>query len=888
MLSVAMSMSVRALLVALWLPATIPLDSSAATESFRIGTYIGIGLPNNVPADETNVWCLGIAVDASTEIAVAANSVVRRIDSNHNIITVAGIRPPNFAENNGGLAMEADVSSAKDVEYGPDGSVYFCDSLWDVIRRILPDGTIETVAGTWGVEGSSGDGGPATSATLEDPRYLTIGPGGRIYISEKTRVRLIDATGTILAFAGNGERGQSGSGDGGPATQASFEQPQGLILDALGQLLIADEDDGRVRRVRLDGTIETVAGSLGGTTFDGDGGLATDARLGRCVAVAFDSEGNLVIGDRWNGVVRRVDSDGIIHTIAGTGVRGDSGDGGPARFAQMDEIFDLDVDDQGRIYVSDFGSSRIRRIDLDGTIQTVAGNGTPLYGGDGGPVSDASFFIPSDLAFTDGGEVFIADRGNYRVRRVDTSGVVSTYAGIGEDGWDGDGGAAIDATMNPKDLARAPDGTLYVLQTAPRIRRIDPDGTIHHFAGTGENGYAVDGGLAINGEMNRPEDIFLAPSGELYVADTDNNRLRVIGLDGRIRTIAGNGSFSSTGDGGPAIDSTMNRPGGVLVTDDGRIFVAELSGARIRMIDTNQVIHTIAGGNGDGFSGDGGLATSAQLSVPVGMYRDKADYFYFADRGNLRVRRIDPAGVIETVAGAGGTSYNGDGIPAVDANIRMPLEIVPGPEGVLYVTSDQAGRVRMLIPDTGVPVGFSGFLARTSGSRVVLSWDAADATAIAYSVLRRSRVSEVLDTQGTSDQTGRVEIVSNPGQGTWTYRVEIREESGYLLAALGPVTVEVMAIVDFPRIASVFPNPASPATTVSLDVPRSQSLSVQVYDLRGRRVATLMNSVARAGTHHVRWDGTDESGQVVSNGVYLLRVSGDRSVADARRITLLR
>lgn len=612
--------------------------------------------------------------------------------------------------------------------------------------------------------------------------------------------------------------------------------------------------------------------------FDGDGGPAVEALIGYPRDVAIDLMGRLLFSDGWNGVIRRIDSNGIITTIAGTGVRGYSGDGGPATEAQIGECLTIDVDSQGRVLLGDTSMNRIRRIERDGTIQTIAGNGTRFYGGDGGPYTEASFAIPGDLVFGTNGEVFVADYGNYRIRRIGANGMVGTFAGTGEVGSTGNGGPALQATLNPQDLALAPDGTLYVLEDFPYLRRINPDGTIHKVSGDGENGYNGDGLPAIHGRFFRPRDICLGRAGELYIADTENNRVRAIGTDGILRTIIGDGTHGSGGDGGPAIDAQVNRPAGVHVTSDGTLYFTESSGARVRLIDPSGIVHLLAGGSGAGFSGDGGPALDAQLSLPAGIWVDEAaGAVYFTDSGNNRVRRVDADGIIETVAGNGGIAYNGDDIPATQASIRNPVEIVGGPEGVLYVVSAYSGLVRSLTPVDDVPVGWSSLTAAVEGGRVRLQWSSATGTPVQYELHREGPAgSSLVDRWRSSDQ-GLLERLDSPPAGQWDYRLEVHDEGGLLLATLGPVRVSVGGgLPSSLRIAQIWPNPANPRVRVELELPRPGHVIVDILDARGRMVQRIADREMAAGRPQLEWAGQDAGGRPVASGAYrvVVRVRG--------------
>ena len=346
-------------------------------------------------------------------------------------------------------------------------------------------GDITTVAGD-GIFAFGGDGGPATNASLRGPTGLAVDAEGNLFIAgrDSERVRRVDAgTGVITSVAGNGTAGFSG--DGGPATSASLRGPTGLAVDAEGNLFIADTVNQRVRRVDVaTGIITTVAG--GGATL-GDGGSALNASLVFPFGVAVDAEGNLFITDRNGNRIRKVtagadgkvdgDSDDIITTVAGTGVMSFSGDGGSATSATLSFLRSAAVDSSGNLFIADANNARVRRVDSStGVITTVAGNGTFGFSGDGGPATSASLNFPEGLAVDSSGNLFIAEHPNERVRRVDVAtGIITTVAGTGVKGFSGDGGPATSAQLNtPFGLAVDALGNLFIANFgSARVRKVE-------------------------------------------------------------------------------------------------------------------------------------------------------------------------------------------------------------------------------------------------------------------------------------------------------------------------------------------------------------------------------------------------------------------------------
>ena len=335
---------------------------------------------------------------------------------------------------------------------------------------------------------------------------------------------------------------------------------------------------------------------------------------------------------------------GTITTVAGGG--SDLGDGGPATSAQLRRPIGIAVDGTGNVYIADNRDHRIRKVDTSGTITTVAGTGAGGFSGDGGPATSAQLRRPRGVALDGAGNLYIADSENNRIRKVDTSGTITTVAGGGSDL--GDGGPATSAQLR-RPIGVAVDGTgnLYIADTdSYRIRKVDTSGTITTVAGTGAGGFSGDGGPATNAQLSFPMGVALDGAGNVYIADNFNYRIRKVDTSGAITTVAGTGAGGLSGDGGdlgdggPATRAELNQPTGVALDSAGNLYIADLANNRVWKVDTNGAITTVAGTGVEGFSGDGGLATSAELNGPQGVALDSAGNLYVADTGNQRIRKV--------------------------------------------------------------------------------------------------------------------------------------------------------------------------------------------------------------------------------------------------------
>ena len=581
--------------------------------------------------------------------------------------------------------------------------------------------TISTVAG-----GGLGEG-PATSFPQE-PVSLAL-QGSTLYVSDTTGlvVRALDlATGRQRVVAGDGASGFGG--DGGPARSARLF-PGGLAVDAAANLYIADTVNHRVRRVDASGTIRTVAGTgVGG--FGGDGGPATSARLSSPAGVAFDGAGNLYIADAGNWRIRKVTPQGIITTIAGNGQRGETGDGGPALAAAMVPPFVLAVDGPGNVYVG--GLSRVRKVSTAGVITTVAGNGRAGTGGDGGPATAAAMSGPTGLALDAAGNLYVSDY--YNVRRIDGTGTITSYAGQRTpfgDPFSGDGGPAVDARLNgPSGLALHPTGGLYVSDTRNgRVREV-ASGTIRTVAGNGSLAWGGDGGPAVEAQLANPRSVATDRSGNAYVLD---GYVRKVGADGRISAFAGdpvNPGNQFGGDGGPATAALLAGPTDVATDRAGNVYVAEQFSHRVRRVDRDGVITTVAGSGAPspdgGFAGDGGPATEARLSRPNSVAVDRYGNLFIADSGNYRIRKVDTAGRITTIAGTGTPGFSGDGGPAMQAQLNIPSSLEVDPFGNLFFVDFANNRIRRIDYSGTVTTVASGQqfggLALDGAGRPFASW----------------------------------------------------------------------------------------------------------------------------------------------------------------------
>lgn len=332
----------------------------------------------------------------------------------------------------------------------------------------------------------------------------------------------------------------------------------------------------------------------------------------------------------------------IITTIAGTGVSGYSGDAGPATAATIHNPYGIAVDHSGNTYFVDYGNHVVRKIDASGVITTIAGTGANGYNGDGIAATSALLNYPFGIATDLVGNIYVADGSNNRIRKIDPSGMISTVAGTGVVGFSGDGGPATLAKIsNMYCMAVDAGGNIFFTGNgAGRIRKINSAGYITTIAGNGINGFAGDGGPATAAEFSNEMGIATDAAGNVYVADRQNHRIRKINSSGIISTFAGTGTAAYSGDGGQATAATLSLPGYVITDRLGNVYISEVNNKTIRKVNTSGIISTIAGIGTAGFSGDGCAAIAAQLNSPAGIAVDSMFNLFISDNANNRIRKV--------------------------------------------------------------------------------------------------------------------------------------------------------------------------------------------------------------------------------------------------------
>jgi sugar lactone lactonase YvrE len=654
------------------------LFAPAQAQQYIISTYAG-GAPPPTPTlsvDEAIGYTAALAGYETGNLYFVSFNCVFRLDRSGVITRVAGISAPGYS-GDGGPAMDAQLSRPGGLALDGAGNLFIADTDNHRIRKVSADGIITTVAGN-GLPGFSGDGGPAIDAQLYLPSTLTVDGNGNLFILDwgdtyspdnapgklaGNRVRRLSRDGIITTVAGNGVPGFAG--DDGPAIAAQLSRPGGIAADAAGNLFIADTYNQRIRKVSSDGIITTVVSSRASNP-DCLASLSPllPLGLGSCgsTTVAVDREGNLFFDelgfDEFLGIVtyasrlRKLSPDGIITTVAGTDTPGYSGDGGRALDAQIGFASVLTVDGAGTLFFAD-SLAHIRKISPEGIITTAAGNGKyypePI---DDIPATSAHLTNPSGVAVDRAGNLFIQVATG--IRRISASGIINTVVRGVPCGYSYRGPSNVFTSNTPGCLggAMAADnaGNLF-FQEYFRVRKLAPDGAIITVAGNGTQGYSGDGGPAVDAQLSSAVDgLAVDGAGNLFIADDLNRRVRRVSPGGIITTVAGNGTTGHSGDGGVATSAELYGPFSIAVDAAGNLFLTELG--VIRKVSRNGIITTITGNGGlwADYSGEGGPASSAtgvwgQLAV------DGAGNLFVASGGHIR--KISTDGLITTVPGDG-------------------------------------------------------------------------------------------------------------------------------------------------------------------------------------------------------------------------------------------
>ncbi len=630
--------------------------------------------------------------------------------------TFAGSNPLG----DGGPAARALLSGPSAVVLDGLGNTFILDANNFRIREISVSGNISTVV--------------STGAVAND---MKMGKDGSFYLTANALVFKLSPAGVVTVIAGTGTPGSSL--DGIPATTAAIGLTGGIALDAAGDVYFVDGN--RVREVTADGIIHTVAGTASGYLYNGDSRVATTANLYAPWGIALDSANNLYIADQYNSRVRKV-AGGMISTVAGNGSFGMPAPGS-ALLAPQGAPYGLTLDSAGSVYITDSYFNLALKISTAGTITQLAGDA--VFGYSDGP-SNASYLIqPAGLAVDINGNVFIAEQGGNRVREV-TNGNLSTFAGRLH--YAGDGAAATSALLDqPLDVSLDASGDVFIADSGNfRIREVTPNGLIGEFAGSGLPAQQAVPGTGVAAQLLPMVAMAMDGKGDLFLAALSN--VLKISSTGAVTNFAGTGDYDDTGDGGPATKATFEFITGVAVDGSGNVYVADTDANRVRKISVvDGSIAAFAGNGKTGYSGDGGLATGGTLSLSgiTPLAADQKGNIYIGDGGNNVIRIVAPNGILGTAVGNGSLGAPADGAAAKSSAFPPAAGLAVDSAGSLFVTThlfpavykvDSAGAIHLISgagaapPMDGAPAnstaGFGGAGLRVDANDDLYVTDPAD------------------------------------------------------------------------------------------------------------------------------------------------------------------
>jgi hypothetical protein len=660
-----------------------------------------------------------------TDVYVTSCDQIFKVNAAGQWTHVAGNGISGFSPD-GTLAASASLGFPDHLSVDASGNIYFVDDFNNRVREIISSsGKLITVAGT-GIPGYSGDTGLATNAQIGcgtgNSCGLFVDGHGNVFIGDalNRRVReVVAATGIINTVAGNGTGGSSG--DGGPATAAQLRGPRGVFVDGSGNIFIADRANNKIREVlAATGDIQTVAGT-GIAGFSPDGTLATSAELNGPIGVFLDNAGDMFIADQGNNLIREVvgGPGGNIKTVAGSGggfpisCNGDInaclGVGGPATNALVPGPQEVVLDSSGNMFIPIVLDTRNvveEVVAATGKLQIFAANGAQNFTGNNGPATKAQLNAPSFAATDGSGNVFIADATNNVIYEVvAATGIIKIVAGNGIAGYSGDGGLATSAELSsPSSVFADSSGNLFIADSINNVIRkvVAATGVIETVAGTLNPSctYSGDGGPATSAGLCFPAAAVVDSLGNIIISDQGDSVIReVTAATGIINTVAGNFNLGGgySGDGGPATSASLNGPYGVFVDGSGNLFFADNGNNVIReVVAATGNIQTAAGNGTQGFSGDGGPATSAEFNSPIWVWGDTSGNLYVSDGFNDVIRAFPVGGDIQTIAGDRVDGTSGDGGPAKIAELATPAGLFVEPSGSLLITGPNDGRVRIV------------------------------------------------------------------------------------------------------------------------------------------------------------------------------------------------
>ncbi len=790
----------------------------------------------------------GIAIDNAGNVYVTEQwgNKIRKIAHSTNIVsTIAGTGEAGYS-GNGGPAVNAKISAPNFIFVDSANNIFFTDNGNHALRKINNYGIISTVAGN-GLLGSSGNGGAAIAARLNYPAGATMDAEGNIYISDygNDMVRKINTSGVISAFAGTGAAGYNS--DCRIPTTAQIKSPLGIIMSNDGGIILSDEGNSRIRKIHTSnypsisisgdsdiciGNTSLLVSSYSGSNWISSNtsvatvsttGLITGIGIGTAIITFIipDSCGyalatkNISVTHGPSIITSSADTFAVAigHTITlnclpAGGTWSSSNSNATVNLA-TGVVSGVAIGTANISYTNTSGCYSVVSINiiplpdtvLEKTIYTIAGTGIAGFSGDGGLAINAKINKQSYFAKDISGNIYFSDRYNRRVRKIATNGIITTVAGNGTSGSGGDGGPATAAQIaQVSGLTLDADGNLYISDyDENKIRKVNTAGIITTFAGTGASSSTGDGGHATAASLQTPMGLSVDHSGNLLVIEQFGHRVRKIAPGSNIiSTIIGTGVIGYSGNGGPATAATISYPNTIFVDSADNIYLTDNGNHALRKINTAGIISTIAGNGLEGFSGDGGPATSARLDYPAGATMDATGNIYIADYGNHRIRKINTSGIISTYAGTGSPGFNSDCIAPTTAKIYFPLDVIISNDGGLLISDESNNRIRKVHTSNNIPVLLSGTTELCNGSTSTLTSSHSGGTWTSNNT-----------SVATVSATG---VVTATGVGTATISYTNLSACGY---ASGSIVVNVAESIDLATITGASELCTGSSTTLS-------------------------------------------------------------------------
>ena len=653
--------------------ATLTVTSQSSIASVA-GNFGGPGTIDGAGTGARFASPAGVALDNGGNLYVADATMVRRVDASGVVTTFAGSpTATGSADGAGSAALFGVVAS---VAVDPAGNVFVADSRNQTIRKITPAGVVTTFAGTTGVAGSAD--GTGTAAQFNLPAGIATDAAGNVYVADtgNQTIRRISPAGVVVTLAGSA--GVTGAVDGTGAG-ASFSGPNGLVVDASGNVFVVEVGNSIVRRVTPTGVVTTFAGVAG--AIGSADGVGTAARFNGPSGIAIDGAGNLYVGDGKNGTLRAITPAAVVTTIAGTpgAIGAADGTGAAASFSTYTTVA---ATAGGTLYVADRDNFEVRTVSTTRVVVTLAG-APQVAGSADGVGSAARFTQPYGVAVDAAGTLYVADPGTSTIRRIASGNNVTTLAGLAGSPGVADGVGPAARFGGVRGIAVGASGNLYVADFSNNtIRMVTPAGAVTTLAGNPLIAGAVDAtGSAAT--FNGPSAVAVDAAGNVFVTDTINSTIRRVTPSGVVTTFAGIAGVRGAADGNGTA-ATFNLPSGIAIDASGTLYVADTGNATIRRISSSGVVTTVAGSAGRTGSADG-AATVASFNGPVGIGVSPAGNLFVVDTNNRTLRKIDTAGNVTTVAGVP-DGRRGVRLGTLPGSFSQPLHVAVDAAGNVFVT----------------------------------------------------------------------------------------------------------------------------------------------------------------------------------------------------------